>query len=123
MTDIVEKRRSKRIPVKLELEISKLFRQCEIDEKEIGVPITVTDVSRHGVGFASKGNLPTDYYFNARLELGSPENRLFCVVRIVRKSEPEDGVYKYGSEFVGLAPILNYIFDDFERIANDNGTI
>jgi hypothetical protein len=123
MADIVEKRRSKRIPVRLELTISKLFKQCDIEKIETAVPITVTDVSRQGIGFRSKGNFPVDYYFNAKLELGDSENVLFCVVQIIRKQDHEDGEFAYGCQFIGLASVLNYIFDDFERKAEENGTI
>ncbi len=123
MPEIVEKRRSKRIPVKLELAISKIFKQSNIENIETAVPITVTDVSRQGIGFRSKGNFPLDYYFNAKLELGDSENVLFCVVQIIRKQEKEDGEYAYGCTFIGLASVLNYIFDDFERKAEEDGTI
>jgi hypothetical protein len=123
MSDIVEKRRSKRIPVRLELAISKLFKQADIEKIETAVPITVTDVSRQGIGFRSKGDFPVDYYFNAKLELGDSENVLFCVVQIIRKQEKEDGEYAYGCTFIGLASVLSYIFDDFERKAEENGSI
>ncbi len=123
MADMVEKRRSKRIPVKLELTISKLFKQSDIEKIETAVPITVTDVSRNGIGFRSKGNFPVDYYFNARLELGDSDNALFCVVQIIRKQKKEDDEYAYGCTFIGLASVLNYIFDDFERKAEENGSI
>ena len=123
MADMVEKRRSKRIPVRLELTISKLFKQSGVEKIETAVPITVTDVSRQGIGFKSKGDFPVDYYFNARLELGDSENALFCVVQIIRKQANEDGEFSYGCIFIGLASVLNYIFDDFERKAEENGTI
>ncbi|MCR5824075.1 MAG: PilZ domain-containing protein [Lachnospiraceae bacterium] len=120
---MVEKRRSKRIPVRLELTVSKLFKQAEIEKIETAVPITVTDVSRDGIGFRSRGNFPVGYYFNAKLELGDSENILFCVVQIIRKQERGDDEFAYGCTFIGLASVLNYIFDDFEREAEENGTI
>ena len=118
-----EKRKAKRIPVRLELQISKLFRQAEIEEIETAVPIEVTDVSRGGIGFTSKGNFPLDYYFNAKLELGDSDSVLYCVVQIIRKLDKDDGTYSYGGIFIGMASVLNYIFDDFERRAEENGTI
>lgn len=118
-----EKRKAKRIPVKLELKISKLFKQAKVENIETAVPITVTDVSRGGIGFKSKGDFPLDYYFNAKLELGDPENVLYCVVQIIRKLEHEDGETTYGCIFIGMASVLNYIFDDFEREASENGTV
>lgn len=111
-----EKRRSKRLPVEMELVVSKLFRQNELDSEEINAPIHVFDVSKLGIGFITASDLPLHYYFNAKLELGSPENSLYCVVQIIRKHPKEDGIISYGCEFVGLAPILNYVFDEYERI-------
>lgn len=121
MADFIEeKRKAKRIPVKLELQVSKLFKQAEIEEIATAVPIEVTDVSRGGIGFKSEGNFPLDYYFNAKLELGDSDSVLYCVVQIIRKLEREDGLTSYGCIFIGMASVLNYIFDDFEKRAELN---
>ena len=90
-----EKRRSKRIPVQLELVVSKLFKQEAADTVEINKPIHVVDVSRLGIGFVTENEFPIHYYFNAKLELGSPENSLYCVVQIIRKQPKEDGSFSY----------------------------
>lgn len=113
-----EKRRSKRLPVQLELIVSRLFRQEEIT-LNINEPITVVDVSKLGIGFVTAADMPVNYYFNARLELGNAENSLYCVVRIIRKIPKEDGTFSYGCEFVGLAPVLRPVFDEYERILNE----
>lgn len=110
-----EKRRSKRLQAHLELNVSRLFRQENEEIRDINVPIVVTDVSRLGIGFVSKAELPLQYYFNAKLELGSAENSLYCVVQIVRRQDLEDGTKKYGCEFVGMAPVLGFIFDEYEE--------
>ena len=111
-----EKRRSKRLPIQLELVVSKLFNQDAAGSVEINAPIQVVDVSKLGIGFVTTNDLPLNYYFNARLELGSPENSLYCVVQIIRKMQPkEDGIISYGCEFVGLAPVLGTIFDEYEK--------
>ena len=113
-----EKRRSKRITAYLELLVSKLFRQEDVTNLDTEVPIVVTDGSRLGIGFVTKGDFPLHYYFNAKLELGDAENSLYCVVQIVRKNPQEDGTTTYGCEFVGMAPVLSYIFEEYEeRIA------
>ena len=114
-----EKRRSKRLPIDLELVVSKLFRQQEIDNLDTEAPIHVVDVSKLGIGFVTKNDFPLDYYFNAKLELGSPENSLYCVVRIIRKMEKEDGTTMYGCEFVGMAPILYPIFEAYEAMMEE----
>ncbi|MGN0505118.1 MAG: PilZ domain-containing protein [Lachnospiraceae bacterium] len=113
-----EKRRSKRIPANLELKVSKLFQQEGVTNLDTEVPIVVTDVSRLGIGFVTKADLPLHYYFNAKLELGDPDNSLYCVVQLVRKRLQEDGLTNYGCEFVGMAPVLGFIFEEYEeRIA------
>jgi len=114
-----EKRRSKRLPIQLELVVSKLFRQEAAETIETDAPIQVVDVSKLGIGFVTTNDLPLHYYFNARLELGSPENSLYCVVQIIRKVPKEDGTISYGCEFIGLAPVLGGIFDEYERIITE----
>ncbi len=117
---MVEKRRAKRIPVHLELEVSKIFRQVEVEVLDVAAPITVQDVSKLGIGFTTTSELPMDYYFNARLELGSKDRALYCVVKIIRKQEMADGSTFYGCEYVGMAPVLDYVFDEFEKQAEEN---
>ena len=110
-----EKRHAKRINVDLELNVSSLFKQDNIKISNISSPIEVTNISRTGIGFESKDVLPIGFYFNAALHLGSAENTLYCVIKIIRCQPTEFDEYEYGCEFVGIAPILNYIFDDFEK--------
>lgn len=114
----IEKRRHKRFRADLKLNVSSLFNQNNVQIKNIDSPILVTNVSKSGIGFESKSILPIDFYFNASLKLGAEENVLFCVVKIIR-CQPIEGtdVYAYGCEFVGMAPVLNYIFEDFEALA------
>lgn len=114
-----EKRRSKRFPIQLELVVSNLFRQDAGIAVELDAPIQVVDISKLGIGFVTTNDLPLNYYFNAKLELGSPENSLYCVVQIIRKNIKEEGVISYGCEFVGLAPVLGTIFDEYERTLSE----
>lgn len=114
-----EKRRSRRMPIRLELAVSRLFQQEKIEDLDRKTPIIVIDVSKIGIGFITTSDLPLNYYFNAKLELGSPENSLYCVVQIIRKQEREDGTISYGCEFVGMAPVLNYIFDNYEEMIKE----
>lgn len=114
-----EKRRSKRLPIQLELVVSKLFKQEAAETVELNKPIHVVDISRLGIGFVTENDLPINYYFNAKLELGSADNSLYCVVQIIRKQPKEDGSFAYGCEFVGLAPVLGTIFDEYEKTLNE----
>ena len=101
-----EQRRSKRIPVYMELEVSSLFKQ---DNVKVG--------NIHG--FKTQSILPIGYYFNARLEMEGEDENLNCVVKIVRQAKTEDGCYFYGCEFVGMASVFDYIFEDIEKRYGD----
>lgn len=113
---MMEKRRSKRLPIDLELHVSTLFRQEPLDNIDVNAPIHVFDVSKLGLGFITTMDLPMKYYFNAKLELGSPENSLYCVVQIIRKTPKDDGIISYGCEYVGMAPVLAGVFEEYERM-------
>lgn len=109
---MTEKRKSKRINVDMALNISNIFRQDNVMIENIDAPIQVTNISKRGIGFETQAVLPIGYYFNAKITLGNQDSSLFTVVQIVR-SEEKDGCLYYGCEFIGLAPILDFIFEDF----------
>lgn len=109
-----EQRRSKRIPVKMHLEVSSIFKQDDVHVSNINAPIDVIDISRHGIGFVSKSVLPIGFYFNSRLEFENEKDCLNCVVRIIRRRENDDGTTIYGCEFVGMASVFDFVFDDVE---------
>lgn len=110
-----EHRRSKRVPIKMELEVSSLFKQDNVKVEKLHAPIEVQDVSRAGIGFKTASILPIGYYFNARLEFPGEDENLNCVVKIIRHSTTEDALNFYGCEFVGLASIFDYVFEDIEK--------
>lgn len=107
---MIDMRKEKRWPAKLELEISSLFKQDNVRVEDINAPIEVFDVSKAGIGFKSKSVLPIGYYFNARLVLGE-KDALNCVVRIIRQQQGEE--YVYGCEIVGTASIMDYVINDY----------
>lgn len=112
---MIEKRQEKRLPIDLELEISSLFHQDNVKVENIDAPIEVMDISKSGVGFKSASILPVDYYFNAKLRLGDESSLLYVVVKIIRVARINDNEFFYGCEFIGLAPVLHYIFDSYEQ--------
>lgn len=109
-----DRRKNPRIKVTLDLMVSSLFIQ-DNDKINIDSPIFVKDVSRTGIGFVSKSILPMNYYFNAALKIGDEESTLYSVVKIIRCEALDNDDYSYGCEFVGMAPVLNYIFEDLEN--------
>ena len=112
---VQEKRRDKRISVELNLEISSLFKQDNISVENIDAPIQVVNISRSGIGFLAESNLPLGFYFHACIQLGKEDAKLYCVVKIIRSQKADEKKTMYGCEFVGMAPVLSYIFDSFEN--------
>ena len=109
-----EQRRIKRLPIKLTLEVSSLFKQHDDVIENIDEEIEVFDVSKAGIGFMALTKFPIDYYFNATIEFEGTEGKLMTVVKILYAEPIGDAGYRYGCEFVGLAGIFDYIFDDYE---------
>lgn len=114
---VEDRRRNKRLPIKLEIDIDKLFRQDNEIISNINESIEVINVSKTGIGFLCKDDLPLDYYFNAKIEFD--ERRYFyCVIKILRKEDYEDSIL-FGCEFVGLAEFLSNKVDEYESILDE----
>lgn len=114
-----EKRRSQRMPIRLELFVSSLFRQDNERVDLNGITIQVVNISKGGLGFECDKVLPLGFYFNAKLMIGDAEDVLYSVVKIIRCITDEEGKNSYGCEFVGLAPVLEYVFDDYYKKLQD----
>lgn len=110
-----EKRRDNRVPAELSLEISSLFKQDYVLIENIDAPIKVMNISKGGIGFVTESLLPIGFYFNACLQLGDKEAKLYCVVKIVRQEEDSETEFKYGCELVGMAPVLIDILEEYEK--------
>lgn len=112
---MIEQRRSKRIPIKMDLEVSSVFKQDNVQVTNINAPIEIKDISKNGIGFVSASMLPIGFYFNSRLEFEKQDCYLNCVVQIIRQEQLENGEFSYGCEFVGMASVLDYIFEEIEK--------
>lgn len=111
-----EQRRAKRTLIQMSLEVSSVFKQGNVRASHIHAPIEICNISRNGIGFATESILPIGYYFAAKLNFLQTGKSLKCVVRIIRQSKDEDGRNFYGCEFVGMAPVFDYIFDEIESL-------
>lgn len=104
-----EKRKHKRLPLSLELNISSLFKQDYELLPDINATIDIVDISKSGLGFMCDYELPLNYYFDTKIEL-SEKNYFFAVLKIIRIEKKEDKFF-VGCEFVGLADILSQRVD------------
>lgn len=109
-----ERRRHKRLPIELSLEIKKIYKQDYVIIEDVDTEISVTDISKSGIGFMSKAKLPIDYYFDGKIRLAD-NDYFYAVIHIIRgEVDPAGTGNYYGAEFVGLAPFLANKIDDYE---------
>ena len=112
-----ERRKNRRLPIKLEIEIDKLFKQDNKIIHDINESIEVINISKTGIGFLCKDELPLEYYFNAKIEFNEVKY-FYCVLKIIRKESAEDSNL-FGCEFVGLAEFLASKVDEYETLLDD----
>lgn len=115
----LERRRYKRLPIELSLEIDEIFKQDNVIVSNIGASISVYDISKSGIGFVSKAILPIGYYFRGNINFNNGDF-FRVVIQIVRFGEAEGDMKIYGAEFVGLAPFLADKVDHYERSLKSN---
>lgn len=109
-----ERRKHDRIPFQVTLVIDSLFKQNNTKINNLDAKITVYDVSPRGLGFQSKVDLPTDFYFDAEITFDEDKHFL-TVLRIIRKEQVDD-CFNYGCEFIGLADNLANIINEYAQI-------
>lgn len=107
-----ERRKAHRIPYKAVMTVDEVYNQQNVIKESRSIPIEVVDISKGGLGFLASEELPLNYYFNARIDLGN-DRKFYSVLRIIRKEKLDDQ-YIYGCEFTGLADILSLYIDEFE---------
>ena len=107
-----EKRKHKRLPLRLELTISSLFKQDHEMIGEVNESIEVKNISKTGIGFICNHQLPSNYYFDAKIQL-TEDKFFFAVLKILHTEKTENGYY-VGCEFVGLADILSERVDLYQ---------
>lgn len=112
-----EKRKHRRLPIKLVIDIDKLFKQDNEIISDINESIEVINISKTGLGFLCKDDLPLDYYFNAKIEFDK-FRYFYCVLKIIRKEILEEKNL-FGCEFVGLAEFLSNKVDEYESLLDE----
>lgn len=114
-----EKRRLKRLPIELTLDVSEVFKQDNEVIQDLNTEIHVFDITKLGIGFTTPTYIPEGYYFNATIILKPSEQKILTVVKILHREKLEGDRYRYGCEFTGLASIFDFVFDEYEHSLTD----
>ena len=110
-----EKRRYKRLPIQLTLEVCEVYKQDNDIIHDLNAQINVFDISKAGIGFTTSTFIPEGYYFNATILLENSNQKILSVVKILHRAQLENDLYRYGCEFTGLAGIFDSVFHDYEK--------
>ncbi|SHJ76761.1 PilZ domain-containing protein [Paramaledivibacter caminithermalis] len=108
-----DRRKYKRLPVNIKLKIDSLYKTGDEAIRNIDDEVIVINLSKTGIGFISKVQLPIDYYFNAKITIDEAKT-FYSVLRIVRNQKINEG-FIVGCEFVGLADVLSESIDEYEH--------
>ncbi|MGN0438330.1 MAG: PilZ domain-containing protein [Lachnospiraceae bacterium] len=115
-----EKRKFKRLPISLNLDVSEIFKQDNDIIRDLNAEIDVFDISKAGIGFTTSSFIPEGYYFNATITFNTSEQKILTVVKILHRCQLSENKYRYGCEFTGLASIFDSFFDEYEHSLNDS---
>ena len=109
-----EKRRHKRLDLDVSLQLERLDEAGVTTLKYVHVD--VTDISRSGLGFVSKQELPIGTYYDTKIQIWTKEV-VDAVIEIVRCDKNND-MYKYGCIFIGMTD-ADALKIDIYQIFND----
>lgn len=112
---MVNKRRSKRIPVQIELHDSDLNNQKRLEIPVLDTPIRVVDVSLYGLGMIADFVLPIGHFLDARIILSPDFPPIRAVVKIIRVQPLGGNTYRYGCEFIDMTEADKTIIESFKR--------
>ena len=114
-----EKRKYRRLPISLKLEVSEVFKQNNDVISDLNAEIEVFDISKNGIGFKTETMIPEGYYFNATMTLENSDQKLMTVVKILHRFELPEGGYRYGCEFTGMAGIFDFVFQGYQELVDE----
>ena len=109
-----EKRRHKRLDLKVSVQLERLDQDGITTLKYIDVD--VTDISRSGIGFNAKQSLEIGSYYDSKIQIWTKEV-VDAVIEIVRRNDTENG-YQYGATFIGMTD-TDALKIDIYQIFND----
>ena len=94
-----ERRRNKRLPLNVNLEIERISQDDGITMVKY-VEVVVKDLSRTGIGFTTGVELGIGTFYNAKVKIWTSEV-IESVIEVVRCSK-KGKIFEYGGVFVGI---------------------
>ncbi len=94
-----ERRKNKRLALDVSVQLERLDNDGITTLKFANVQ--VQDISKSGMGFTCAEKLEVGSFYDVRLQIWTKEI-ISAVVEIVRASDGDNGVYRYGSTFIGM---------------------
>lgn len=110
-----EKRKSKRLELDVSIQLERLDEDGVTTLKFTHVD--VTDISKSGIGFKTKAQLPIGSYFDTKIQIWTKEI-IDAVIEVVRTEQLPDGSIKYGCVFIGMTD-TDALKIDIYQIFND----
>ena len=109
-----EKRKHKRLDIDVSVQLERLDEEGITTLKYVHV--SVTDISRSGIGFTSQQELETGTYYDTKIQIWTKEV-VDAVIENVRCDKTDDG-YHYGAVFIGMTD-TDALKIDIYQIFND----
>lgn len=112
-----ERRRSRRLPLDVALELERIDNQGITTLKY--VHIAVHDLSKAGLGFHAQQELEVDSFYNVKLEIWTKEV-INSIIKIVRCKQHDD-YFEYGAQFVGMTEADALKIQIYQMLDEANG--
>lgn len=112
-----ERRKNRRMELSAKLLIKRMDRSGYSEEINKEVNIEIQDVSKTGVGFQCDEGLEVGAVYECFLTIWTKEV-LHCFLEIVRVDPGENGMYVYGSIFIGMTEIDASRIETYSTIEN-----
>lgn len=112
-----DRRKSKRLELEVAVQFSKIQEERVTTVKYEHV--TVSDMSRSGIGFSTTQKLKVNDFYDTKIRIWTGET-LDTVVQIIRE-EKQGGEYHYGGVFVGMTELDAQKIDIYQMFQEADG--
>jgi hypothetical protein len=106
-----EMRKDKRAPFYSRLSVDKIYRIGDEETQALSAALTITNISRSGIGLLSSLEMPLGDFFTCKISLDQ-ERTFEVVIKVVRVQQIGEN-YQIGGEFTCLCSVFKYYIEDY----------